>query len=384
MRDERVFISSVMNGFGPQREAAKAAVTLLGMRPVMAEDFPAKSHSSQQACLEGVRQSNIMVLVLGMRYGFVAESGVSVTEEEFDEARKRGIPILTFLEKGDREPAQQDFINRLRSYEKGYHMPSFTDPGGLKDKIVQALSEHIAGGKAALNSESAKSALDRCKWGARGERDRGPWLGGVILPTRQQQYISPIKLGEKSFQRNVQKEAVYGDAAILDSEHGVKVDETENSTVFIQAVDRGPQGSLEVRTDGTLIYGKLLSTAKPRTISIVRSFVIDQDEVETTLANFFKFAAAFYASLDESRMLTSFFFGGSLSGIEHKSFGHVPAVAPNGMSMASHGFSDPLSIPREPHILSRPDLVDGKRAATEITELVARMFRAAKAYYTAD
>lgn len=384
MRDERIFISSVMRDYEPVRAAAKAAVTLLGMRPVMAEDFSAKSHSSQTACLEGVRESNIMVLVLGKRYGFIAESGKSVTQEEYECARERGMPVLVFLEKGDREAEQNAFVDSLSGYEGGNHHATFKTPEELKDKVVQALTELIAGGTRTLDAAGAKLVLDECTWGSRRERDRGPWLAGVIVPTRPHKYISLLKLGEKAFQRSIQKEAVYGDAAIFDSEHGVKVDETENSTIFIQSGGRGPIATLEVRGDGVLTFGRQLAAAQARTISIVRNFVIDQDEVYAALANLFKFANGFYGSLDDSRMLTNFYFGGSLSGIENKSFGRIPEIAPSGMSMAMHGFPDPLLIPREPYSLSRSDLVDGGRAATDITEMVARMFRAAKAYYTPE
>jgi hypothetical protein len=255
----------------------------------------------------------------------------------------------------------------------------------LKDEIVKALNDQVgAGARPTLSGNQAKATLDRLKWGSRRERDRGPWLGAVILPTRQQQYISLIKLGEKSFQRCIQKEAVYGNATIFDSEYGVRAEEAEESTMFVQSSERNQIASLEARSDGTLIYGKLLSAAQPRTISIVRSFVIDEDEVRSSLAAFFRFSNAFYSLLDDARMLTGFFFGGSLSGIQQKSFGRIPAVAPNGMSMVSHNFPDPLPIPREPYSLSRAALVDGEKAAGEITDLVARMFRSARAYFSAE
>ena len=382
MKDRRVFISSVMDGFADQRAAAKAAVELLGLQPIMAETFGARSYSSQQACLEGVEESAVVVLILGRRYGFVARSRKSVTEEEFDRARESGLPVLVFLENGDREAEQEAFVQRISSYEEGYHRVTFTTPAELKDEVVKALNIQVgAGAQPTLDTAGAIAVLDRLKWGDRRERDRGPWLGGIILPTRQQRYVSPIKLGDKGFQRNIQKEAVYGEFAIFDSEHGVKPEETEESTIFVQSGDRGAIASLELRTDGTLILGKLLSAAQPWTVSIVRNSVVDEDEFKSSLASFFQFASQIYSFLEDNRMLTAFYFGGSLSGIAHKMFGRIPALPPNGMSMGMHHFPEPLLIPREPHSLSRANLVDGERSAAEITELVARMFRANRAYY---
>jgi hypothetical protein len=240
VRDERVFISSVMHDFEPQRAAVKAAVNLLGMRPVMAEDFPAKSHSSQVACLEGVALSNIMVLVLGPRYGFVAASGKSVTEEEFDEARRRGIPVLTFLQKGDREADQEAFIGRLRSYEKGYHMPSYSTPQALKDLVVQALNDHFENGdKRTLDAAGASAALGRHSWGSARPAEYSVWLGAVILPTRHEQLISIRQLGSAEFQNGILREVVYGTTAVFGPEQVERV-EKEESTIFKQEGQRGP------------------------------------------------------------------------------------------------------------------------------------------------
>src|SRR4051794_2978374 len=101
---KNIFISSVMRDFGDVRLAARQAVESLRQHPVMAEDFGAQPHSSQTACLEGVRASEVYVGIYGGRYGSVARSGVSATEEEFNEARRRGLPILCFEQGGPKEP----------------------------------------------------------------------------------------------------------------------------------------------------------------------------------------------------------------------------------------------------------------------------------------
>jgi hypothetical protein len=384
MADERVFISSVIDDFVDRREAAKAAVELLGFRAIMAENFGARPHSSQQACLDGVRESDIVVLILGRRYGFLAQSGKSVTEEEFNCARESGKPILVFLEKVDREPAQDAFVKRVSAYEEGFHRESFTTPAELKDGVIRALNAVTkARSLPTIDLAEAKTIFDRLHWGGRRTRDRGPWLGCVVIPTLKQQYLSAVLLGNKEFQRNIQKEAVYGDSPVFSSELGVRTEETEESTIFAQSDDRGPRASLEVRTDGALIFGTLLPGEQTRAFSLVRSAVIDENEFRTSLTRFFEFAAKFYGSLKEKQRLTSFMFGGSLSGIEHKMFGKIPDAAANSISVAMHDFADPLPIPREPRSMTFADLRGGVAAANEITELVARMFRAKRAYYGA-
>ena len=47
----KIFISSLISGFGPFRAAAHRAVEMLRHTPVMADDFRAMPNSPQVACL---------------------------------------------------------------------------------------------------------------------------------------------------------------------------------------------------------------------------------------------------------------------------------------------------------------------------------------------
>lgn len=67
----KVFISSLISGFGPEREAARRGVATLRFEPIMAEDFGAQPASPQVACLQGLRASNLVVLILGNKYGAI-------------------------------------------------------------------------------------------------------------------------------------------------------------------------------------------------------------------------------------------------------------------------------------------------------------------------
>jgi hypothetical protein len=74
---------------GPIRAAAREVVSTLRGEPIMAEDFGAQPHSPQVACLTGLRQSDLVVLILGEQYGAIQPSGFSATHEEYREARAR-------------------------------------------------------------------------------------------------------------------------------------------------------------------------------------------------------------------------------------------------------------------------------------------------------
>lgn len=65
----KIFISSLIAGMEEHRVAAREAVEALGYEAIMAERFVAKPQTPQIACLDGLRQSGLMVLLLGANYG---------------------------------------------------------------------------------------------------------------------------------------------------------------------------------------------------------------------------------------------------------------------------------------------------------------------------
>jgi len=115
----KIFVSSLIAGMEPHRASVKRAIETLGHEPVMAESFGARASSPQIACLQGVRDADLVVSLFGERYGAVQPSGLSATHEEYREARGNK-PILPFVQSGvSREPAQQAFIDE-GAFQCGY------------------------------------------------------------------------------------------------------------------------------------------------------------------------------------------------------------------------------------------------------------------------
>ncbi len=83
----KVFISSLIAGMEEYRRAAKEAVEQRRHEGVMAENFSASPKSPQVACLDGLRQSGLMILILGAPYGSKQLSGFSATHEEYNDAK---------------------------------------------------------------------------------------------------------------------------------------------------------------------------------------------------------------------------------------------------------------------------------------------------------
>ena len=156
----KIFVSSLISGFEPYREAARSAITTLRHEAVIAEEFGAQPNSPQIACLRGVRSADLVILILGENYGSVqGTSGVSPTHEEFLEARDIK-PVLAFVQEGVTRDAQQaDFVSEVQGWQQGYFRGGFKSPEELKDLVTRAIHDYqLAHATAPLDIEALKQS----------------------------------------------------------------------------------------------------------------------------------------------------------------------------------------------------------------------------------
>ena len=157
----KVFISSVVRGYEKYREAAAEAVETLGYQVSRSEDFPARPDTPQQACLGEIRGSDAVILLLGEKYGAKQDSGLSATQEEYNEAKKNNIPVLVFIESDIKsESAQEEFIKKVKDWTSGYFIKDFSGSKQLSVKIIQSL-HHLALQQVKVISE--EDATERAK-----------------------------------------------------------------------------------------------------------------------------------------------------------------------------------------------------------------------------
>jgi Domain of unknown function (DUF4062) len=115
--DQRVFISSVMDGYAEPREAAARAIQSLGATPVMFERFGGRDSDPEAAYLAEVESSGIYVGLLGERYGRPLPSRYSATHAEYRHAEERGLRLSVWSEAGaNREGPQQSFLEEVRAF----------------------------------------------------------------------------------------------------------------------------------------------------------------------------------------------------------------------------------------------------------------------------
>ncbi len=138
-----VFISSVRRGLEAERDYLPALLRAAGHQPRRFEDFTAQPSPSRDACLTGVEQAEVYLLLLGQHYGQpMADTGAAPTEEEFTVAKRRGIPILVFRKSGvEPDDRQTDFIARVGEYQRGRLWKQFDGPLDLGVLVLAALAE---------------------------------------------------------------------------------------------------------------------------------------------------------------------------------------------------------------------------------------------------
>jgi Domain of unknown function (DUF4062) len=385
---QRIFISSVMRDFAAERAAAKEAVLGLRQTPVMAEDFGAQPRSSQMACLDGVRNCDVYVGIFGSRYGYVApSSGLAATEEEFQEARRQGIPILCFEQIGPKEPPQALFLQRIKDYENGYAIVSFSTAEELKMLVVRAIHDQIGQpGISTLEPAVAGKAMDRFQWGSPRHRPDGTWLGAVFLPVRQgESFIDVLEFSQRQRQESLLQAAMFGNAPLFDLALGVKKAEEADALVFTQEAKQRPDARLEIHADGTLVFGSSIRRRETSDSSAFGSnffldLIIDEDEVDRQFTACAAYADTFYRSLKRGDLVSSLFFGSSLTGIANKTFGKSPLSTQTSYTMSSNALPDPLHVPDPPLRVSRAELGNSAALGRKMTEHIIRLFRNANAY----
>ena len=240
----RVFISSVVNGFEDERTVACNAVKATGAIPILSENFVASPKDPRSVCLTEVEKSNVYVGILGDKYGWVSSSGLSVTHEEYEHAKKLAIPRYIFISEGAKEPKQADLINQIESYERGVFRNKYSNTSDLYDKIyaaliseVEATSPFCIGARDAEAIFSRKEPLNRGALMQRGESH--PATRFSIVPANQRDdYFALMQLGNAVFQRGIKKALLYEiESSIFSDEHGIKTSTTQSGVLFEQLID---------------------------------------------------------------------------------------------------------------------------------------------------
>jgi Domain of unknown function (DUF4062) len=362
MPRRRIFISSLMQGYGQIRDAAARGIERAGCEPVRAEDFPAAGTAPRTACLDGVASCDGIVVILGARYGSPTAVGISATEEEYREAVQRKIPILPFLEDIEREPRQAEFVRSLEQYIGGHWRKTFQTPEELARLVEQALGQAgslTTGGAEVMAEQRLGNAL-----GNRPLKTQGiVWLQTVWTTLREEEVLDPTQLVSADFQRQVYKLAHDGPAPLFAYEQPKQADVDISRLRVNQSDATRRRGGcdlvvLDLYTNGTVSIAHNVTRMQDHDqLDLGALYRIEPDHVLQRLRQAWDFAARWWEYHDPYGRHDPLLTQAALHDIEmhrlEKNPGHpVNSVVGLGMSQKQN----PLLVYDAPRRIARADL----------------------------
>ncbi|MGH7286999.1 MAG: DUF4062 domain-containing protein [Myxococcota bacterium] len=222
------------------------AAKSLGYEVIRAEDFGASPDTPQQACLGGVRQADVVVLLIGARYGAIQPSGDSATEEEYREARKEK-QVLVFVESGvNREARQEAFLTEVRTWAGGNLTEDFTDPESLRQAVTRQL--HRLELSHQVGKADPEEMLSRAQ--SLVPEARNSLKGALVLAVAgapRQAILRPAVIESNALYEALLREAQFGPHRVLDTRHGTQRLVREDAVLLEQ-----PDGSVYLNEEGSI------------------------------------------------------------------------------------------------------------------------------------
>jgi Domain of unknown function (DUF4062) len=149
----QVFISSTYSDLTEERKKVWEAVVKSGHIPAGMEGFPASSQRQFEYIKRMIDRCDYYVLVIGGRYGSLADGDISYTEKEYDYAVSKGFPVLAFLhrepEKIEAGKSEKNNVNakklaKFRTRVEGSGIVDYWQSADeLATKVSVALSQEI-------------------------------------------------------------------------------------------------------------------------------------------------------------------------------------------------------------------------------------------------
>lgn len=152
----QVFVSSTFDDLKEEREAVIKCLLDSNCIPVGMEQFPASSMSQWEYITKMLEYTDYIVLITAGKYGSINKASgndLSYTEEEYDYAQEKGIPVLTFIIKdpnkltADKIEFDLDIRNKLNNFQeklKNKQLVKFyTDVDDLKAQVATAINQAI-------------------------------------------------------------------------------------------------------------------------------------------------------------------------------------------------------------------------------------------------
>lgn len=370
----KVFISSLISGMEAERAAVKRAIEVLGHEAVMAEDFGARTSSPQVACLAGLRDADLVVLVLGPRYGAKQASGLSATHEEFREAQNRK-PILTFVQESDAEPDQVALIQEASGWERGLFRAPFTTAQELGERVSRALYDHAVANATAPLDPTALTARTLELLPERRRDGSTPLFQLALAAGPSQSVLRPVEIEARTLSDALEQRALFGPPALFDRTVGTQRRLDRGALVIEQEGRYGDGAKIALWPTGDMLI-QLPAERASRGMGF--SAIIEEDIV-SLVAGSLDYATRLLGHIDATERishvaLATRVIGGSMFGwrteAEH-------AASPNSGSVMMFGQEEERDAPvrlSPPHMVRQALTMNRARIVEDLIVLLRRQW----------
>jgi hypothetical protein len=261
----KIFISSLITGLEDIRAAVREAIEQLGHDAVMAEDFGAQPNSPQMACLMGLRQSGLVILVLGASYGAKQASGLSATHEEYREAQGTR-PVIAFVQEDvSRDADDAKFVTEVQGWEGGLFRGGFKTAEQLRSLVTRAIHQWELSNAASPMDGQEILARALAALPDRDRQARGVELVVSIAGGPAQPLLRPSEIEAPNLAEDMLQAALFGSNRIFSHSVGSDHQVRDHALHIEQDKDKGSivldaQGSLLFRSglDGNGSHGGVI------------------------------------------------------------------------------------------------------------------------------
>ena len=365
----KIFVSSLISGLEPIRDAARSAIGDLGHEVIMAEYFGARPASPQVACLEGIRHAGLVVLILGKSYGAKQESGLSATHEEYREARQTR-PVIAFVQEGvDRDDDEAAFVAEVQGWSGGLFRGGFNGPDDLRGKIVRAVHQYEMSKAAGPVDEGAMldRAIGMLPKDSRSHSTGQKRLSISVVMGPEQSILRPSQIEDRDLAEQLLQWSLFGGTQILDRGKGVG-DVVEGGALVIRqerdaAVTMMPQGHM------------LFTLPLPRSDDMMGAVI--EEDVADLVTRILRYAVAVLDRVDPTQRLTHVVLAASIADAQYMIW-RTRSEATANRGSVSHGFGhkEPGPVTLSPALRTRAALKHDERDLVEdLVTLLRREYR---------
>lgn len=362
MSVDAAFISSVQTGLEDVRTAAAAAVQALGMHAEMAEETAASPHSPRRTLFDKIARSDVIVLLLGSRYGDKGASGLAPTEDEFNEAIRQGKDVLVFVQAVELEPEQVAFLDRVRGvWAEGRFYRRFTDVSDIGLAVAGALSELRAGSPGEDPTAASARALELAADAPRSSMSSGLTVRVAFAPLRQGTILDPLALEDSSLGNDLSQ--ALREAGVIPQALGIEASISGEGVHLLGSESREwIRPDAFVHADGAITVVSGIQSPGAFTGSLV-----DPERLEQALNASGLFAQAVWARIDGRGSVTRVAVTAAIPDAQYKGWGE--GSNPNQMHPG-------MSLPSTVIAPDPPEIIPSAQAGSP--ELVRRVVAALK------